>query len=119
MLLLGHCFGFERMMLDCWMFSFLQNSLKVSDVMFTLASETVFLSSPNSANVILAAYTRSCAERLVTFFYNWKHTVIIYNTKKVFITNHKYVSTNYLPGYVWYICVALFHVVVYTNIKET
>ena len=40
--------------MDSCMFSFLQNSLKVFDVKFVVASETIFLGSPNSANVIFA-----------------------------------------------------------------
>ena len=44
------------------MFSFLQNSMQVSDEKFVPASETILLSSPSSGNVILTACTRSCAD---------------------------------------------------------
>ena len=50
------------------MFSFLNNSLKVSDVMFVSASETILLGNPNSANVILTDSTRSYTDKLATFF---------------------------------------------------
>ena len=52
--------------MDCWMCSFLQNSLKVSEVKLVAASEIVFHGSSNLANVILAVCTRSFADRLAT-----------------------------------------------------
>ena len=53
--------------MDCWIFSFLQNSLKVSDVKFLPASEIFLSVSPSSANIILDACTRSFADRLAIF----------------------------------------------------
>ena len=87
------------------MFSLLPNFLNVSDVKVVSTSEIIFSGSPNSSNVILVVGTRSYAERLATLFYNWELAVIIYNTKKGFVINHKYVSTNYILGFVWYFIV--------------
>ena len=86
------------------MFNFLQNSLNVSDVKCVPASEIIFLGSPNSANIILAGCTRTSANR-PAIFGNWEFTVIIYNTKKIFIINNEYVSTNYLLGFLGYVIV--------------
>ena len=50
------------------MFSILQNLQNVSDVKFFPTSVIRFIGSPNSANVILVACTRSSANRLATLF---------------------------------------------------
>ena len=52
--------------LDMMWYSFLQNFLKVSDVKFILASETILLGSPNSLKIILTTCSRSCTDRLAT-----------------------------------------------------
>ena len=66
------------------MFSFLQNSLKVSGVRFILVSEAFFLGSPNSANFILAACSRTFAARLATFL-QLELTLKIYSTKNLLV----------------------------------
>ena len=82
--------------MDCWMFSFMQNSLKLSAEKVIPSSETILLSSPNSANVILTACTQVLHWQTYILFYNWEHTVIVYNTNTFFVVNHKYFSTSTL-----------------------
>ena len=59
--------------MECWVFSFLQNTLNVLDIKFIQASETIFLGSQNSVNVTLAACTRSCTDSLATFLQLWTY----------------------------------------------
>ena len=77
----------------CYMFIYLQNCLNTSDVKFVPASEINFLGSPNSANTILAASTRSSAT--CQFYFT-------IGNMECFISNKKYISANDISRFAWY-----------------
>ena len=82
------------------MFSFLQNSLKASDVKFVPASETIFHGSP-TWQMLFGCVNQVICWQACNLLYNWELAVVIYNTQKVYI-NHKYSSTNHLPRFSQY-----------------
>ena len=85
----------------CSMFHLPQNCLNISDVKFMPASDTILLGSPNSANTILAAFTRSSAARLSAIFYN-RNLLVNLQYKEVLFLTKEYISANHLSRSAWY-----------------